>query len=274
MLILMDGSANAEKLLDYSAKIFSSKQDHFQGAFVEGIVGKNINQVFNYATDLSAQFTRSEIIEKILHSNLRNSSAFISRFVNKCDELSLKTSVYLSKLEVNEDLVNESLYSDLFLIGKDIFKRLDLDKASLEAIEFVAKNAKCPILLISCEQPSFQNIVLIYDGSNRSFKAIKLFTYLMGEQLQANRVTLNIVVTDASMENEKPVIDYLKRYKSNFYMHRVYPDNYYHELRNLLKDMPSFLLVSGVNKNEILEDLFFNKEKSFFIDEQRSIFLV
>jgi hypothetical protein len=56
-------------------------------------------------------------------------------------------------------------------------------------------------------------------------------------------------------------------------MHRVYPDNYYHELRNLLKDMPSFLLVSGVNKNEILEDLFFNKEKSFFIDEQRSIFL-
>jgi hypothetical protein len=38
--------------------------------------------------------------------------------------------------------------------------------------------------------------------------------------------------------------------------------------------MPSFLLVSGVNKNEILEDLFFNKEKSFFIDEQRSIFLV
>lgn len=269
----MDGSASAEKLLDCSAKIFPSKQDHFQGAFVEGIVGKNINQVFDYPANLNAQFTRSEIIERILHSNLNNNESFISSFVNKCDELSLKTSVYLSDVEVNEDLVNESLYNDLFLIGKDLFKRPDLDKTSLEAIEFVTKNAKCPILLLSCEQPSFQNIVLIYDGSNRSFEAIKLFAYLMGEQLQTNKVTLNIVVTEASIENEKPVIDYLKRYKSNFYMHRVYPDNYYHELRNLLKDIHSFLLVSGVNKNEILEDLFFNREKSFFIDDKRSIFL-
>lgn len=273
MLILMDGSAEAEKLLDCSTKIFPGKEDHFKGAFVEGIVGKNLDSVFDFPENLNSQYTRSEIIERILHTNQENSHEFIDRFVNKCDELSLKTKVYLTDLEVNKELLNESLFNDLFLIGKDLFKRRDLDKQSLEAVEQLMRNTKCPILLLSCEQTSFQNVVLIYDGSNRSFEAIKLFTYLMGEQLQTNKVTLNIVVTDHSAENEKDVVDYLKRYKPNFYVHRVYPDNYYIELRALLMGMNSFLLVTGVNRNEILEDLIFNKEQSFFMHGQRSIFL-
>lgn len=273
MLILMDGSADAEKLLDCSTKIFPGKEDHFKGAFVEGIIGKNLDQVFDFPSNLNTQFTRSEIIEKILHTNLNNSTDYISRFVNKCEELSLKTKVYITDEDVNEELVNESLFNDLFLIGKDLFNRPDIENQSFDALNFLLHNTKCPILLLSCEQVSFQNVVLIYDGSNRSFEAIKLFTYLMGEQLQVNKVTINIVVTEASSENEKAVIEYLKMYKQHFYVHRVYPDNYFDELRGLIRNMDSCLLVTGVNKNEILEDIIFNKSKSFFMHGQRSIFL-
>ncbi len=273
MIILMDGSADTEKLLDCTIKIFPGKEDYFKGAFVDGIIGKNLNQVFDCPTNLNIQFTRSEIIEKILNTNLNNSSEYISRFVNKCEELSLKTKVYITEDYANEALVNESLFNDLFVIGKDLFNRPDIDKQSFDALYFLLSNTKCPILLLGCEQISFQNIVLIYDGSNRSFEAIKLFTYLMGEQLKVNKVSINIVVTEASSENEKAVIDYLKMYKQHFYVHKVYPDNYFEEIRGLIKNMKSSLLVTGVYKNEILEDIIFNKDASFFMHGQRSIFL-
>lgn len=273
MLILMDGSDYSERLLDCSIKIFHNSQDRFNGAFVEGISTGNLNQVFDSPEFLNSQYTRSEIIEKILHTNLHNSNEFIERFVNKCEELSLKTKVYLSGIELNEDLVNESQYNDLFVIGKDIFKKENINKQSFYSIETVLRNTKCPILLLSCEQVEFLNIVLLYDGSNRSFEAIKLFMYLMADQMDNCNVILNIVVTENSNSQEKNIINYLKNYKQHFAINRVYPENYFADLLVLLKDFSSFLLVTGVNRNEIIEDLIFNKNNSFFMDGKRSIFL-
>jgi hypothetical protein len=269
----MDGSADAERLLDCSMKIFHNQQNHFKGAFVEGISTGNLNDVFDSTAYLNSQYTRSEIIEKILHTDLNNSNEFISRFVNKCDELSLRTKVFIGASEVNNDLVTESMFNDLFLIGKDIFKKPNVNKTSFDAIESLMHNTKCPILLLSCEQITFQNIVLIYDGSKRSFEAIKLFIYLMGDLMNSNNLILNIVVTNNSGLNEKSVIDYLKNYKLNFAINRVYPENYYTELLDLLSGLNSFLLVTGVNRNEILEDMIFNKAHSFFMHGQRSVFI-
>jgi hypothetical protein len=273
MLILMDGTADAERLLDCSLKIFHSQQDHFNGAFVEGISTGNLNDVFDSMEHLNSQYSRSEIIEKILHTDLNNSNEFIERFVKKCEELSLRTKVFIGAEETNEDLLNESLYNDLFLIGKDIFKKSNVTKNSFDAIESLMRNTKCPILLLSCEQISFKNIVLIYDGSKRSFEAIKLFMYLMGDQILGNNLILNVVVTDNSSANEKGIIDYLKNYKLHFAINRVYPENYYTELLDLLVGLDSFLLVTGVNRNDILEDMIFNKNHSFFMHGQRSVFL-
>ena len=273
MLILMDGTVEAERLLDCSIRLFHEKEDRFNGAFVEGISSANLHEIFENPHFLNSQYTRSEILERILHTDLNNSNEFIERFISKCDELDLKTRVYLSGAEVNEELVKESLYNDIFLIGKDIFKKEDINMKSFDSIVAVLRNTKCPILLLSSEQVTFNNIVMLYDGSNRSLEAIKLFMYLMGDQLENNRVILNVVVTDESNSQEKSIIDYLKNFKQHFAINRIYPDNYYNDLITLLKSFPSFLLVSGVNRNDIIEDMIFNKGHSFFMDRQRSVFL-
>jgi len=273
MLMLMDGTADAERLLDCSIKIFHSRNDHFSGAFVEGIGTGDLNDLFEGEGNLSSKYTHSEIIEKILQTNLENSNEFIVRFVDKCEELNIRTKVFVGEEENAEDLMNESMFNDLFLIGKEIFRKKNVNKNSFDFIESLLYSTKCPILLLSCEQLSFKNIVLIYDGSKKSFEAIKLFTYLMGEQFESNSIFINVVITENSSQNEKGVIDYLKNYKLHFSINRVYPDNYYTELLDLLTGLNSFLLVTGVNRNDILEDIIFNKEHSFFMHPERSIFL-
>lgn len=273
MLMLMDGTVDAERLLDYSMKIFHSQDDHFNGAFVEGISNGNLSNVFVNRENLSSQYTRSEIIEKILRTNVENSNEFIHRFVNKCEDLNIRTKVFVGEEKNAVDLINECMFNDLFLIGKDIFRKTNINKNSFGAIESLIHNTRCPILLLSCEQQSFKNIVLIYDGSKKSLDAIKLFTYLMGDQIESNNIFLNVVVTENSTQNEKGIIDYLKNYKLHFSINRVYPDNYYNDLLNLLTGINSFLLVTGVNRNDILEDMIFNKEHSFFMHPERALFL-
>lgn len=273
MLILMDGTPKAEGLLDCSLRLFRSEENHYQGAFVEGISTRNLNQVFDTPELIANQYTRSEIIEKILHSNLENSAEFIERFIHKCDELELKTKVYLSPQDVDMNLINQSIYSDLFLVGKEIFSKENIDKYSFSTIKALLRNTRCPVLMLSCEVEKFNNIVLLFDGSKRSFEAIKLFMYLMRDQVAENRVLLNVVVTEESSGQEKHVIEYLKNYKQHFSIHRVYPENYYKELLTLLASLESFLLVSGVNKDEIIDDMLLNKQGSFFMNPNRSVFL-
>ena len=94
----------------------------------------------------------------------------------------------------------------------------------------------------------------------------------MNDQIQENNMFLNVVVTADSATQERSLIDYLKNYKQYFSIQRVYPENYYKELLVLLANLDQFLLVSGVNKDEIIDDMLLHKQNSFFMNPKRSIF--
>ena len=106
-----------------------------------------------------------------------------------------------------------------------------------------------------------------------SFEAIKLFVYLVSDQLKTNRVTLFTVVNEQTMETEKNLCDYLKIHQPFFSVYRIFSENYYNEMLKTLADMNEFLLVTGVNRNEIIEDMIFNRLQSFFLQGNRSVFM-
>ena len=114
---------------------------------------------------------------------------------------------------------------------------------------------------------------MLFDGSEKSFEAIKLFVYLVSDQLKTNRVTLFTVVNEQTMETEKNLCDYLKIHQPFFSVYRIFPESYYTEMLKTLADLNEFLLVTGVNRNEIIEDMIFNRLHSFFLQGNRSVFM-
>lgn len=275
MLLLMDGTKESEDLLDCSVRIFDNNENHYNCAFVEGVSSDNLNEVFSSSLLKENQYTRSEIIGKILHTKPENSDEFINRFIKKCDDLNLKTKVYLTAQDVNKQFAEEGIYNDIFLISKSVFFKSNFDKHLFKNLESVLYHSKCPLLILDCNQKRFENIVLIYDGSKRSFDAIKMFSYLLDNLLANNKINLLLVsvVNENSIENEKNVMSYIKQTRLNFAVQHVYPDNYYATLLDTLKKLKNFILVSGVNRNEIIEDMAFNKDKSLFLNLPCSIFL-
>ncbi len=274
MLLLMDATEDSAKLLDNSLTIFDKKENHFSGIFVDGISKDHLHHVFENPSTINNEFSYKEILEKILHSEAGNSEDFIHSFVNKCEDLSLKVSVYLNNHSIDHDLLNDSLYSDLLLIGKNIFSHKKNNKHYNEIIELLLRNSKCPVFLVPNEIKPLENIILLFDGSEKSFEAIKLFSYLFETQLLKNKVILYTIMNDLSMEEEKNIYNYIKTHQQYFSVMRSFPETYYNDLKNLLTQFDNFILVTGVNRNEIIEDIIFNHDHSFFLEGNRSVFMI
>lgn len=275
MLILMDGTRDSEKLLDLSVRLFNQPNNQYNATFINGIRNKHLEDLFEIPSEsLNYYYSYSDILDKILHTEQDNSNEFIERFINKCEELNIRTRVYLDEVDSEKGFASDSMFSDLLVIGKSIFTRKQSDKSSIEVLESTLSNAKCPVLLLPNESPSFKNIVILFDGTQRSFDAIKLFVYLSADQLKKNKVTIFTIVNEHTVVSEKNVCDYLKLHQPFFSVNRIYPDKYYSDLLTGLSDLDEFLLVTGVSKQEIIEDVIFNRENSFYLKGNRSVFML
>lgn len=275
MLILMDGTRDSEKLLDLSVRLFNQPNNQYNATFINGIRNKHLDDLFEIPSEsLNYYYSYSDILDKILHTEQENSNEFIERFINKCEELNIRTRVYLNEDDSEKGFASDSMFSDLLVIGKSIFTRKYNDKSSVDVLESTLCKARCPILLLPNESPSFKNIVILFDGSQRSFDAIKLFIYLSADQLKQNKVVLFTIVNEHTVISEKNVCDYLKVHQPFFSVNRIYPDNYYNELLYGLSDLNEFLLVTGVSRPETIEDVISSRENSFYLNGNRSVFML
>ncbi len=274
MFILLDASKDSENLLNYSASIFEKDEKIFNGVFLDGTLKEHFKNIFDDPSHITNQYSYSEIIQKILHSDTNNSEDFISRFVEKCEELNLKTRIYLNNDEIGNTLIDDSVYSDLMIIGKNIFNTKKKNKAYKKTIESLLYNSKCPILLIPNNLVPFKNVILLFDGSQKSFEAIKLYIYLFENQLQNNKIILFTIINEISIEKEKNIYDYIKIRQQYFSIMRAYPDTYYNELKLLTEQFNHSLLVTGANRDEIINDLVLNNKHPFFLNKNRAIFIL
>jgi hypothetical protein len=267
----MDGTADTSSLLDHSLRLFDKEENQFKGAFVDGISLNRLEKLFDHTTYHNGQYSYTEIVDTILHKVSR-SEAFIDSFKRKCKELNLRVRVYTGTEE--KEIVSDSLSSDLFVIGKNILRKKDTLQKGRDIVEAILRQSKCPVLLLANQSKAFKQIVLLFDGSEKAFESIKLFVYLMGAQLAENKVTLFTIINDASVTHETQVCDYLKSNKQFFSIMRVYPENYYVELKSLLHELDEFLLVAGTHREEIIENIVFSNEHSFYLDGNRSVFMI
>lgn len=276
LMILMDDSTEAEALLDHSRQLINHNLFKTStGAFIDGISQKGLGEVFEFHSEpVLSEYAYSDLLKKIMESNPHNSNDAIERMVNKCEGMKIRIKVFFNDDEIiGKDFVNESLYNDIFVISKDtLYKNLSRDNGH-EAISALLLKCKCPVLLIPADLKTVDNVVLLYDGSRQSFEAIKAFTYLMGEQLQDSNLQVLIITAAKAIADEKFLMEYIKSYKLHFSVSRIFLDNYEEDFYGVLDTFRNFLLVSGVNRREIVNDLLQGPD-SFFMQEQRCVFMI
>ncbi len=273
-LILLDESLGSAGVLDQSYQLFGNTTDnHFTCAFVEGITQKQLRSIFNNDQLLNNQYSYKDIFSKVMSTqDLLSVDDLSYQFIKTCEEHGVKAKVYSGENE-NSGIIEDSRFYDLMIIPQNLISGSKKNTVASETVEAILHKAECPLLLLNKASEPFKNIIILFDGTERSIEAIKMFAYLMGDHLKKHRVILNTVINENTIIHEKQVCEYLKMYQPFFAIHRIYPENYYSDLLKLLRDTDEFLLVSGISRNDLIEDLIFNQHHSFFLEGNRSIFM-
>lgn len=272
--ILLDNNATDASLICDHNKFIDPDLDVLTCAFVDGIGCKNLKNIFENYSNINNEFSYGEIVGEIWNHNKGNDTEMVKRLIETCTKNEVKAKVYFEHNDVESLFLSDSLYTDYLLFSNHLIRRALESKESSDYMEAFMKMSKCPVMLVSQEQKQIENIVFMYDGSIDSFNGIKQFTKVFSSLIKnAGNAILYIVVNDISSDQERHLYNYIKSYRQNFSIHRVFPDTYFNDLISLLYSLDNFLLVTGTGRNELTEEIMFHKGKSFFLQGPRSIFM-
>lgn len=272
--ILLDNNANDASLICNSNAFVDPDSDVLTYAFVDGIGCKNLKSIFENYTTISNEYSYSEIAAEIWNNNKENDKELVSRLIESCHAHDVKAKVYFEDSDIETTFLNDSLFADYMIISSPLLRRVLAKRDASDHMETFLKMSKCPMMLVSQEQKHIENLVIMYDGSSESFKGIKDFSKVFSSLIKlASNAVLYIVINDMSSDQERHLYNYIKAYRQNFSIHRVFPDTYFNDLITLLYSLDNFLLVTGSGRNEITEEIMFHKGKSFFLNGPRSIFM-
>ena len=106
----------------------------------------------------------------------------ILKFVDLCADNHMKYTVHQDFTKhVVDKVKSETRFSDVLVLSNSSFYANLGDETHDEYIENILRTTECPVMLVADEYKTPNNIIIAYDGSERSVYAIKQFAYLFPE---------------------------------------------------------------------------------------------
>ena len=103
----------------------------------------------------------------------------IAAFDSACISQQLNYVIHHDKSFAIEELLKESIYSDLLVIGAgETFKHYK-EAVPSAFIRSLLSGTQCPVLVVPDNYQVTERIILLYDGKPSSVFAIKMFNYMM-----------------------------------------------------------------------------------------------
>lgn len=103
----------------------------------------------------------------------------IAIFDSACKKAGLNYTIHHDKNFALDELLKESIYSDLLVIGAGETFNHYKEMVPSAFIRHVLVAAQCPVLVVPDKYQAIERIMLLYDGKPSSVFAIKMFNYMM-----------------------------------------------------------------------------------------------
>ena len=203
--------ANAMKFACYIAKLTRSK---LTATFLE-YFGEEKRPVMK-------QLYGAAVVETIISRNLPdnkinrlNLEENITLFKEACIKSGVSSSIHRTKVEPIQELINESRFVDLMILGASISERGEAVGLP-DLVKKLLVESECPIIIAPLDFDSIDEILFAYDGSASSLFAIKQFTYLFPELQDKKAIVLQVNKKGhTDIERENKIKDLLSPHYSN-----------------------------------------------------------
>jgi nucleotide-binding universal stress UspA family protein len=145
----------------------------------------------------------------------------VEKFKAACQNEKVKYGVHRDRNVAIQELLHESIYSDLLIIeNKESFNPYD-KKMPATFMQDLLEDVQCPVLVVPEHYRPVEKIVLLYDGEPSSVYAAKMFSYLLPslkslriEVLTITNIKENLRIPDKRLIREftkahYPLADYV-----------------------------------------------------------------
>jgi nucleotide-binding universal stress UspA family protein len=155
-------------------------------------------------------------MEELLHENE-------SKFRAICERLGVHVSVYANSHEPQEEILAESRYTDLMIIGGDLAFEPSDEKKPSSFLKEVLCAIECPVMIAPDIFEGVEDIVFAHDGNAAAAHAIKQFSYLLPELADA-RLTIVQVINEGEQEdpNDGKLARLVSSHYSNVHFRKLY----------------------------------------------------
>jgi nucleotide-binding universal stress UspA family protein len=238
IIAAFDGLKFSNSTKEYAIHLASLSNAHLVGVFLEDISYTSYKIYELVDTDGFSFKKQTHLDEKDDQTRKRS----VKSFEAACQKAGINYTVHHDKQYAIDELLHESIYSDVLIIdSNETFIHYE-EKAPARFIQHTLAKAHCPVMVVPDKYKDIEKIILLYDGTPSSVYAIKMFSYIF----QALK-NLPVEVVSVKTPNESLHLADNKLMKE--FMKRHYPQNVEYIL---LKGDPSSEILSylkGQDKN-------------------------
>ncbi len=210
ILAVFDGYKFSTSTLQYAIQLAKQSDAYLIGVFLDEFIYRSYSayDVMNTYKD------PIELLKKMDAKDKEKRDQAVIQFEKACGKAGVHHGIHRDKNIAMQELKQESIFADLIIINEnETFNRFT-EKPPTRFIRDLLTDVQCPVILVPKTFKPVDKIVLLYDGKPSSVFAIKMFSYLLGDCVDASIevFTVKDETQGSHLPNNKLMREFLKRH--------------------------------------------------------------
>lgn len=207
IIVALDGLKLSSSSVQTAVALTAREKAHLVGVFLDDFTHNS----FSIATAME-----NDDLEKRIEKDKQIRDNAVKEFETACQAGGINFTIRRDKNFALPELLRESIYADLLIIGADeSFTRFP-EEPPTRFIRDLLSEVLCPVLIAPLKWQPLEKTVMLYDGAPSSVFAIKMFSSILPEtnKLPATVITVRGDDTHHVPENQL-MKEFMKRHNAS-----------------------------------------------------------
>lgn len=197
ILAAFDGLKFSAGTRDYAISLALQTHAYIVGVFLEDPTSHSY-RIYDLVTDEENPDAKRQMLDE---QDRQKRDAAVASLLTSCEEAGIPHTIHRDRDVAIQDLLRESIYADLLVIGRNEMMSAYTDEIPSDFIRDLLPDVQCPVLLTPPEYQPIDRIVLLYDGAPSSVYAIKMLRYTLPVGI---KYPVEVITVDGGEEDKLP----------------------------------------------------------------------
>lgn len=235
VIAAFDGLKFSESTLQYAIDIALNSEALLVGVFLDDFTYHS----YKLTDMVGDQGVSAERVKFLMEKDAETRKQSVLHFIDSCKRAEIKHIIHHDKSIALQELIKETIYSDLLIIGAEETLTHYEEELPTRFIRDLLVDVQCPVLIVPAAYNKIDKIILLYDGDPSSVYAAKMLSYML-PQLKI----LPTEIVSVKLEQDKTAFPHQQLIHEFIMCH--YPNAKY----NLLEGIPEDEIIEYLEKRQ------------------------